>query len=79
MVSLDGLGEALENIRIAPVTRLQLEIMGTPSGSSRNASVAIFMPFKTLPPPSLRVPIELQAIDGRIVLIAGDGLLCGLG
>ena len=31
---------------IAPVTRLQFEIIGTPRGSSRKVSVAIFMPFR---------------------------------
>ena len=44
MISLDGADETFKHIGMLTVTRLQLEIMGTPSGSSRNASVAIFIP-----------------------------------
>ena len=46
MISFDCVSESIEDVRIAPVTRLQFEIIGTPSGSSMNVSVASFMPFK---------------------------------
>ena len=45
VVSLDGADETFRH-PIAPVTRPSWKSWAMPSGSSRNASVAIFMPFR---------------------------------